>query len=210
MALDRIISGLFMIIATITCIAYGLRNHLAALLSCVMFTEFINIANISNNQRPHYGLGQLSKPTPLYYALSIIIPYNFYYVIWSMTTFELARILVTVWTTDTFSYILGSIIKGPSFSEYSPKKTWSGLIGGILFGTIVAYNINISMCVPFAVQIGDLLESIIKRNVNIKDSNYFIKIPGHGGILDRLDGLLGALICHQIITITNDHWSISI
>ncbi len=110
-----------------------------------------------------------------------------------------------IWTNDTFAYLTGRLIgKTKLFERISPKKTWEGTIGGILFTLLVGYIIGafvnrgneffwiISAIIiaPCAIY-GDLLESLFKRSLNIKDSGSIL--PGHGGILDRFDAALFAI-----------------
>jgi len=109
--------------------------------------------------------------------------------------------LIVVWITDSFSYIGGNIIGGKKLIlSLSPNKTWSGFISGILVAsftsTVCFYLKNYSVFNGFVfgfflsllTQLGDLFESCIKRKHFVKDSGSLI--PGHGGFLDRLDGLL--------------------
>lgn len=116
----------------------------------------------------------------------------------------LFMLLVIVWATDTGAYFVGSWLKGPKLApKISPNKTWSGFFGGLLFGTLfggIAVHhfggtsdwitfLPMVAIVSTVGQIGDLLESMTKRYWNVKDSSQLI--PGHGGLLDRLDSLLG-------------------
>ena len=109
--------------------------------------------------------------------------------------------LLIVWSTDIFSYLCGKYFRGKKlWISLSPNKTWSGFTLGILFGIITSaicffikeYNILNAFTFGFVIaiftQLGDLFESWIKRKHFIKDSGKLI--PGHGGILDRLDGLM--------------------
>lgn len=109
-------------------------------------------------------------------------------------------VLMVTWATDTAAYFVGCNLKGPKLApKISPNKTWSGLIGGIcasmLIGLIASlmfqetalFFIAFSGVLAVMAQMGDLIESKVKRNFGIKDSGNLI--PGHGGIMDRLDGL---------------------
>ena len=114
-------------------------------------------------------------------------------------------LFILIWTNDTFAYLVGkSIGKHKLLERISPKKTWEGTIGGVfvtlIFGFIIGAFINkgeelfwiISAMIiaPCAIY-GDLLESLFKRSLNIKDTGTIL--PGHGGILDRFDAALFAI-----------------
>ena len=115
-------------------------------------------------------------------------------------------LLFVVWATDIFAYFTGRTLGGPKlWSKVSPKKTWSGAIGGlilaVLFGTGVVFMAGAQVLFPWVIlavglsivsQAGDLLESAIKRRFDVKDSSGLI--PGHGGVMDRIDGLVAAAI----------------
>lgn len=113
--------------------------------------------------------------------------------------------LLMVWSVDTGGYIFGSTIKGPKLApKISPNKTWAGLIGGALLSVVVSiiycklfstqdhivFYAVLGGIIAVVAQIGDLVESHIKRSLNIKDSSNLI--PGHGGAFDRVDGLIFA------------------
>ena len=122
-------------------------------------------------------------------------------------------LIVVVVATDALGYFAGRMIGGPKFwPAVSPKKTWSGTAFGWLGAAIVGWGfavytgasmelIGISVAIAMASQMGDIAESAIKRMMGVKDSSSLI--PGHGGVLDRFDGMLGAavflLIVGQII-----------
>ncbi len=113
--------------------------------------------------------------------------------------------LSTVWATDVSAYFSGKSIGGPKLApSFSPNKTWAGLIGGVAGAMLVsaAFVANSALppwLVPLAgllaviAQIGDLYESWLKRRAGVKDASQLF--PGHGGALDRLDGLLPVAIC---------------
>ena len=115
--------------------------------------------------------------------------------------------------TDVFSYFSGNILKGKKiYPSISAGKTYSGTIGGILipslFSIVMFYNLVdfylvllSSIFFSLVVQLGDLLESYFKRLCNVKDSSNLI--PGHGGLLDRLDGVFLLIIVIFILKILN-------
>jgi phosphatidate cytidylyltransferase len=118
----------------------------------------------------------------------------------------LLLLFAIVWATDIFAFACGRLIGGPLLSpSISPKKTWSGAIGGLVGGVAagigVAYTVGVgrlgiigamALLLSVLAQAGDLLESAIKRRFDAKDSGALI--PGHGGLMDRLDGFLVAAV----------------
>lgn len=126
---------------------------------------------------------------------------------------DLLFLLGIVWLTDIGAYFFGRIIGGVRLApSISPGKTWAGAIGGLVLALIGAYfaagfpevrmplgTIPLAICLSVATQCGDLFESWVKRRFNRKDSGSII--PGHGGILDRIDGLLFAAPVMAAITI---------
>lgn len=120
-------------------------------------------------------------------------------------------LLVLVWATDSFAYFAGRSIGGPKlWPRVSPKKTWSGSLGGLAGGVILAaltaaaFGLRVGpmliLCLAFlsiASQAGDLFESAVKRHFDRKDSSGII--PGHGGMMDRVDGLIFAAAAAALI-----------
>lgn len=114
----------------------------------------------------------------------------------------LMMLLVVVWSGDTFAYVFGKWIGKHQLAEVSPNKTWEGAIAGFIFsiaGAIACRYVFVQQLslmhaailgalVGITGQIGDLCESLLKRSANIKDSGSIV--PGHGGMLDRIDSLL--------------------
>lgn len=114
-------------------------------------------------------------------------------------------LLAVIWGTDIGAYICGRLIGGPKLAPaVSPKKTWSGAVGGLLWAVIASSSVywayqgvldpqTMAVCVLLSIvsQAGDLFESSLKRRYEVKDSGALI--PGHGGLMDRFDGLWAAV-----------------
>lgn len=111
-------------------------------------------------------------------------------------------LVVAVWLTDAGGYFFGKTIGGPKLApRISPNKTWAGLGGGILLATLwsmaalswgydhaIGPAVAAAVCIALLAQLGDLSVSAVKRRFGVKDASGLI--PGHGGVLDRLDGML--------------------
>ena len=122
-------------------------------------------------------------------------------------------VFAVVWATDIGAYFAGRFFGGPKLApRISPSKTWSGAVGGavaaVVAGTAVAsaFHIGASLWVPvftlymsIASQLGDLFESWVKRRFGVKDSGHII--PGHGGVMDRVDGLVFAAFAAYLIAV---------
>jgi phosphatidate cytidylyltransferase len=114
-------------------------------------------------------------------------------------------LIVLTWLSDIGGYIFGKLFGGPKLTQISPKKTWAGAIGSIILSQFAflifflnsnyKFNINIifmQLFLSIIGQFGDILMSYVKRKNNKKDTSNFI--PGHGGFLDRVDGLIWIII----------------
>ncbi len=122
-------------------------------------------------------------------------------------------LLGVVWATDTFAYFAGRAIGGPKLApRFSPNKTWAGLVGGMFGAALVGASAAIwltlgsplrlafiSALVAVVAQAGDIAESALKRRAGVKDSGKLI--PGHGGILDRVDGLVTAAVGAALLSL---------
>ncbi len=119
---------------------------------------------------------------------------------------DVLMLVLVVWGCDIGAYLVGRLVGGPRLAPLlSPGKTWSGAVGGLVCGTAAGTALacgfgaggygmltaaGLSALLSILAQVGDLLESALKRRCNKKDSGWLI--PGHGGLLDRLDGLIAA------------------
>jgi phosphatidate cytidylyltransferase len=121
----------------------------------------------------------------------------------------LILVLLVVWVTDIGGYFGGRGIGGPKlWPRVSPKKTWAGAVGGFVAGLVVAEGfaafglgktgplLLLGAVLSIASQLGDLFESAVKRRFGVKDSSHII--PGHGGLMDRLDGFVAAVVVAAI------------
>jgi len=121
----------------------------------------------------------------------------------------LMLVLLVVWGTDIGGYFAGRSIGGPKlWPQVSPKKTWAGSIGGFIASLLVATVFSVlgygkalpllilAAALSIAAQLGDLFESAVKRRFRVKDSSHII--PGHGGLMDRLDGFVAAIMLAAI------------
>jgi phosphatidate cytidylyltransferase len=122
----------------------------------------------------------------------------------------LVFVLLIVWVTDIGGYFAGRGIGGPKlWPRVSPRKTWAGAIGGFVASLVVAagfvafdfgkaaWLLPLGAILSIVSQLGDLFESAVKRRFGVKDSSHII--PGHGGLLDRLDGFVAAIVLAAIL-----------
>lgn len=145
-------------------------------------------------------LGQMYIAIPL--ALLNFLAFGYNGLTGSYHYAFLLALFVFIWVNDSFAYLTGSLFgKHRLFERISPKKSWEGFIGGALFSIIAAiiYSqfytqlpmwawIGFSLVTIVAGTLGDLIESLMKRTLQVKDSGALL--PGHGGILDRIDSVI--------------------
>ena len=153
------------------------------------------------------GLGRMQTggvTYAVYAALVMIAGYGLMALRDDFGVIWMAWLLIVVVVTDIAGYFAGRLIGGPKlWPRVSPKKTWSGTVAGWIGAALtgLAFSgatqagaglIGVSVALSMASQIGDIAESAIKRRAGVKDSSRLI--PGHGGLLDRFDGVLGAAL----------------
>lgn len=137
----------------------------------------------------------------------IVVPFSLMNYILHVNNYLMLALFVTIWVNDSLAYCVGSLLaKRPGgnhkmFPRVSPAKSWEGLIGGIAFSLLAGYVYYLVGWIPSAGEallytflisiagtLGDLMESLFKRTLGVKDSGRFM--PGHGGVLDRFDSIL--------------------
>ena len=162
------------------------------------------------------GIALLPRNRTLYITFSALIVIAAYGLAVQRVDFGFTWMLwlaLVVIVTDVAGYFAGRVFGGPKFwPRVSPKKTWSGTVAGwVAAGLVGAYFlripgvglevVGISIALSMASQMGDIAESAMKRKMGVKDSSNLI--PGHGGVFDRFDGMLGAsvflLLIEQIV-----------
>lgn len=172
------------------------------LIFCIPFSVLIIVSELyKHHKNPFhniaytlFGVFYATLPFCFFYALAFRDgQYNFHYPL---------AFLIMLWASDTGAYIFGvKFGKHRLFERHSPKKSWEGFVGGLICSALSAYVLSlyftdlsfvnwllIASIIVSAGTLGDLSESMLKRSLSTKDSGSFL--PGHGGFLDRFDGLL--------------------
>jgi phosphatidate cytidylyltransferase len=147
--------------------------------------------------------------------------YGFFFLIFSFYTFyelsielfDVFYVIIICSSTDIGGYVFGKIFKGPKLTKISPKKTYAGMFGGY-FLSLISLSVIISfldydtslvlflltILISTVSQLGDIIISYFKRLSNIKNTGKLI--PGHGGLLDRIDGMIFAFPVYYLINLT--------
>ena len=158
--------------------------------------EFFNLSKKIFNKKIYFFLSNLLFIIFIFiFSFFFFLLYNF-----QQSKFILAVLLIGCVASDIGGYMLGKILKGPKLTKISPNKTFSGAIGSFilsctLFSSLIYYEtkvfnfkiVIIGLMISLFCQIGDLFFSYLKRKADIKDTGNLL--PGHGGLLDRLDGI---------------------
>lgn len=172
----------------------------------LMAAAFFFVALVSRSIKLALGVPYICVPVLalLFLREQMPNPYGLLLTFWALSL---------VWATDIGAYFAGRSIGGAKLApRVSPSKTWSGLAGGVLAALLVGFLLYRFAQLPIqlaaasgllavAAQLGDLLESWMKRRAGVKDSGTLL--PGHGGIMDRLDGVVAAAplaaLCYKLL-----------
>lgn len=190
---QRIISAVVMLIIALYAIFYSKESFmiLAIAIAILMAFEWLDLTRAAHNQKKWRLIGFFYILIPIYSVIKIH-SYDVDILLW---------MFCIIWITDISAFFVGKAFGGPKLApNISPNKTWSGLAGGILASVIIgfvgalmfrgdlAFFMILAALLSALEQVSDLFESKVKRIFGVKDSGNII--PGHGGILDRLDGVM--------------------
>lgn len=167
-----------------------------------------------------FGIIEIFRKTPnpihntaysIFGQIYIVLPFVLMAILLDIKRYFLLSVFAIIWTNDTFAYLVGSLTgRHKPFPRISPNKSWEGFLGGLigslavvsLFNLLDGYTITpdftlihwliFTIIIVLFGTLGDLFESLLKRTVGVKDSGNII--PGHGGLLDRLDSTLFAIL----------------
>ena len=213
---QKIISLLFAVSLAPCVNFFGGTGALVSFAIFAIAEFFVPVFKKGNLSIESLALGFLS----LIYPALVLVPMMLINALGEVSLFALVLIFAVSCCADVFAYLVGMALKGPKLCpQISPKKTVSGAIGGLLGGVIGAivcfaflkhtfnYHLTTSPYLYFAIvgligalltELGDLVESFIKRSLNVKDSGKIF--PGHGGMLDRFDGIMFCSVFIWMVT----------
>ncbi len=190
---QRIISSIVLIPVALYAIFFSKSTFmfLAIAIAIAMTMEWLDITQSAQDQKKWRLIGLLYILIPIYSVIKIRL-YDVDILFW---------MFAVIWSTDIFAFFAGRTLGGPKLAPtISPNKTWSGLAGGVvasimiglmssfMFRGGVVFFMFMSAFLALIEQASDLFESKVKRIFGVKDSGNII--PGHGGVLDRLDGMM--------------------
>lgn len=192
---NRVISAIVLIPLAVYAIYFSqsLFFFIAIILTILMTAEWLNLIKTSKDQDKWQLIGLAYIAIPIFCVIKLRM----------ISSDILLWMFAVIWATDIFAFFSGKTFGGPKLApEISPNKTWSGLAGGVVASMIIGFLssfmfsggvfffVFLSALLAVIEQAGDLLESKFKRLFGVKDSGTII--PGHGGVLDRLDGMMFA------------------
>ena len=205
--LKRSISSIILLILTFFCIIKG-SYFFITLLIAIFFISCSEWHNMSKN-KSYYVFGFIYLIISIFFVFKIRFDFSS-----DASLFLLITIICIL--TDVGGFIFGKVFKGPRLTKYSPNKTYTGLLGSFFLSLcIIPINfyfnflndisvtalLIFTLTVSGASQLGDIIISYFKRLSNIKDTGKII--PGHGGLLDRIDGMIFAFPISYLMILFN-------
>lgn len=190
---QRVISSLVLIPVALYAIfdSVNLFIFLSIAIAMMMTVEWLDMIRCEEDQTKWRTIGLFYILIPIYSVIKIRI-HDSNILFWMFSI---------IWATDIFAFFAGRSLGGPKIApNISPNKTWSGLAGGVIASVIIGFLssfmfkggiiffVFVSLILSLIEQVSDLIESKFKRIFGVKDSGTLI--PGHGGVLDRLDGMM--------------------
>lgn len=191
---QRILSAAILIPAALYAIFYSKSVFIlfALAIAMLMTIEWMDIVGNDAKKKKWRIIGFFYIVIPIFSMVKIRLEHDADILLW---------MFAIIWSTDIFAFFAGKMLGGPKLApSISPNKTWSGLAGGmvasmligilssIMFEGGVLFFVCVSVILAMLEQLSDLLESKFKRMFGVKDSGTII--PGHGGVLDRMDGMI--------------------
>ena len=206
----RVITSLILILILILMfinnIIYGFVSFA---LFALIFVEFSRMISIIFSKKKIF---QLIINVIFIFYLSLFLSIFFLGINFFQLKIVLFLILLICVASDIGGIIIGKIFKGPKLTKISPNKTISGSLGSFIFSILISvfllnltlnteiiFNVTLGITVSLAVQLGDLFFSFLKRKSSLKNTGNIL--PGHGGVLDRVDGILLGIPCGLIFTL---------
>ena len=176
-----------------------------------LFHEFLNIFRKIFNFKKKILLYLLLLTTLIYLITLIILIWFIIIHNFNDRLLYLYVIILVCMSTDVGGFVFGKLFKGKKLTKISPNKTYSGMIGSFLSSILIAFVLfssffekylllSIIVIVSTISQFGDIFISYLKRKSNVKDTGYLL--PGHGGILDRFDGIIFAITIGSLFKLT--------
>ena len=206
----RVITSLILILILllmfINNIIYGFVSFA---MFALIFVEFSRMISIIFSKKKIF---QLIINVIFIFYLSLFLSIFFLGINFFQLKIILFLILLICVASDIGGIIIGKIFKGPKLTKISPNKTISGSLGSFIFSILISvfllnltlnteiiFNVTLGITVSLAVQLGDLFFSFLKRKSSLKNTGNIL--PGHGGVLDRVDGILLGIPCGLIFTL---------
>ena len=208
--MSELIKRIFTSIILLSIVAMSF-NEIKIIYLLTLFINFFVLDEIFKILKKIFKKNKIKLLISFMLSISYMFLFSLTIILFLNQSFEINKVkilflLFICISTDIGGYVFGKIIGGKKLTKISPNKTYSGLVGSFILPFIIGYlfyysqdnlksiDINILFLifmVSFISQIGDLFISFLKRRAKIKDTGSFL--PGHGGILDRIDGILFAL-----------------